>query len=520
MRRTPLLVAATAAVALLLAGCNSVADVGAIPDKPVRGGILEYGTDVQPVTGGIDPYASNAFAGQNIYVQIYESLLTKDDQGNIEPDLASSWKEVDPLTYRFTLRQGVEFSDGTPLTTADVVFSYQTMQKSGATQAPLLGAMKSVKALDDRTVEFTLSRPSGAFMNLVSAAGTGVIVSKAWYTSHTAAQRARTALGTGPFQLTDWQDNTVIKLRRNAHYWDSPYPYLDGIDFQIIPDDQARIAALRQGTVDAIWLGDQQLAEQVESEGFKAGQNAETRNLMIYLDATDPGPLASTTFRQALSTGIDRKQLATLASYGYGKESLVVPRGDPAAVAPDASTPNYTYDPAKARALLAKSGVKNPTVTITYPSDAAFSRDVAVYEVMQEQLKKVGITLKLNPTPWAEILPSFSTGKFTGMVVVPGTYAPDPTSYFVPFVVPGLAMNKTGDAGKTATALFGRLSVTMGAAREPVLAQLENEVADKALVIVPFVVAQRQEIWSPRLQGYAVDPYSYRMHLKEAWLVP
>ncbi|MEU2198783.1 ABC transporter substrate-binding protein [Isoptericola sp. NPDC019482] len=517
--RGPGLLAGLVTVALLLTGCAGADAVDDVPDEPVAGGVLQYGTDVQPVAGGIDPYVAASFAAQNVYVQIYESLLTKDDDGTIQPGLAQSWDEVDPTTYRFTLRDDATFSDGTPLTVEDVIFSFDTMKESGAAQASMLTALESVEAVDDRTVEFRLSTPSGAFLNLVAGEGTGVIVSKDWYTSTPPEERQRTALGTGPFRLTAWQDNVVLSLRRNPHYWDAPHPYLDGIDFRIIPDDQARLAALRQGTVDAIWIGDQQLSEQVEQEGFQVGQNAKTRDLTIYVDTTS-GPLASTEVRQALSTGLDRDQLAKLASYGYGEPSLVVPVGDPASVGPDADTPHYTHDLATARELLAASGVEDPTVTLTYPSDAAFARDVALYEVMQEQLKDVGITLRLNPTPWADILASYVSGSYTGLTVVPGTAQPDPSGYFAPFLAP-TPMNKTGGAGESASALFGQYVATADPdARSAVLEQLEDEVADQVLVLVPYVVAQRQEIWSPRLQDYDVDPYSFRKHLEEAWLVP
>ncbi|MFT4083445.1 MAG: ABC transporter substrate-binding protein [Nocardioides sp.] len=514
-----LIVVLAAALALVLTACGGVNDVGTIPDQPVRGGVLEYGTDVQPVSGGLDPYVTTAFASQNILVQIYESLLTKDDKGRLKPGLATRWKKTGPLSYRFYLRHA-EFSNGTALTATDVVFSFDTMKKAGASQAAMLTALKSVRAVNDHTVDFQLSAPSTSFLNLVAGEANGLIVSKAWYTSTPAAQRQRQALGTGPFMLTQWQDNVVIKLRRNPHYWHSPLPYLDGIDFKIIPDDQARLAALRQGSVDAIWLGDQQLAEQVSSEGFVTGKNAETRNLSLYVNATT-GAMANLDFRRALSEGLNRPQIAKLASYGYGTTSLVVPRGDPAGLAPTKNTPYYTYDPSDARRLLARSGVTDPTVTIHYPSDASFARDVALYEVMQEQLKAVGIKVVLDPTPWAEILADYIKGSWDGLIAVPGTAQPDPTAYFNAFLVPGQPTNKSGKAGTRAAALLQQLRQTTSAKRQPVvLRRLENEVADKVLVIVPYVVAQRQEIWSRRLQGYQVDPYSFRRNLKKAWLVP
>lgn len=520
MRRVSALLALAMTAALILAGCRQADDIGAIPDEPVTGGILQYGTDVQPVSGGIDPYVANSFAGQNIIVQIYESLLTKSDDGELQPGLAESWEQVDPTTYRFTLRDGVTFSDGSPLTIDDVVFSFETMRDSGAGQAAYLTAMETVTAVDERTVEFRLSHPSRTFLNLVAAEALGVIVSEDWYTSTAPEERERTALGTGAFQLVEWEDQVVLSLRRNEHYWNEPYPYLDGIDFRILPDDQSRLAALRQGTVDAIWLGDQQLAEQVEGEGFQVGQNAQTRNLTLYLDATT-GPLANTEFRQAVSLALDREQLAEIAAYGYAQPSLMVPVGDPAAVGPGPDTPMYSHDPERARELLEASGVTDPTITVTYPSDAAFARDVALYEVMKEQLRSVGINLELNPTPWADILGDYIAGSYTGLLSVPGTYLPDPSGYFSSLLTAERPTNKTGEAGQRASELYQEYVATADPdERAAILTELEREVAEQVLILIPYVMAQRQELWTVRLQDYDVDPYSYRRNLREAWLVP
>src|SRR5699024_5780000 len=153
------------------------------------------------------------------------------------------------------------------------------------------------------------------------------VVNKAWYSSTDPDARARDAVGSGPFKLVEWQDNIVLRLERNEHYWGADDVYLDGVNFRIIPDDQARIAALRQGTVDAIWIGDQQLAEQVEGEGFTIANAAETRNMFCYVNSEE-GPLKELAFRQALSCALDREQIAELASYGYGKLSLTCPYGD------------------------------------------------------------------------------------------------------------------------------------------------------------------------------------------------
>lgn len=506
---------------LALTGCaTGSAGAADIPSEPVRGGILSYGTDIQPVAGGIDPYTSQAFSGMNFWVHIYEPLLTRDDTGALRPGLATTWEQPDATTYRFHLRENVKFSNGDPLTADDVKFSLETMAASGKLQAQLLTDFEKATVVNEHTVDVHLSGPSGTFLGVVSDSGTGSIVNKKWYSAATKEQRQRDAMGTGPFRLTGWQDNVVLELRRNDFYWDPRLPLLDGIDFKIFPDEQSRLAALRQGSVDAIWLGDQQLAEQVEGEGMNIGHNAATRSLNLFVDARK-GPTADVRIRQAISKAMNREKIALLASYGYGKISGVVPVGDPASLENPEALPHYTHDPAGARELLEQANAAGTAVTLTYPSDASFSRDVALYEVMKEQLREVGIDLVLNPLPWADTLSKYATGNFTGLIAIPGVARADASAYFSGFLAPGAPTNTSAEQGRQATALWQKLNTTIDPVqRQKVLADLEKEVADEVLNIVPYVVTQRQELWSGRLQDYAPDACSFRINLKKGWLVP
>jgi peptide/nickel transport system substrate-binding protein len=523
-RRTRLAIAGSLlSVTLALTACSGGGSTGGgdAAGEPVDGGDLVYATDVQPAAGGLDPYLTSAFASENVLVQIYETLFVKDADGEIQPNLAEDYTQVDDLTLEVTLRDDVVFSDGTPLTAEDVKFSFDTMMVAGTPQAALIRGLASTEVVDDTTVRFTFATPNGAFLNVISARGNAYIVNQAWYESTSADDRQRSALGTGPFVLDDWQDNVAVSLSKNTEYWQEGLPHVDTLTFEILADETARQSALRQGSAQAGWLRDPSLASQLEGEGFTRGQNAATRNLYLAVNAQNGGPLADVRVRQALSMAMDRDEILSLGGGGNGEVSLAVAAGDPVGVAPDEDTPNYSQDIEGAQELLAEAGYPDGvTIGLTYASDASFAIDVPAYEVMQEQVAEAGITLELNGTAWADLVSAYVGGTFgDDLTAVPGTYRPDPTAYLTAFLAPGVATNKVTAEGDPGVAELGALfEATDPAERQAQLEELLDTVAENAYTYVLYASPQRYEVWSDELQGYEVDPYTYRSNLKDAWL--
>ena len=502
---------AVAALGLTLAACASSepeSEGSETAAAAVEGGTLVYASDVQPITGGLDPYVAQAFANANALVQIYEPLLAKDADGTIIPWLAESWEQVDDLTYTFTLREGVTFSDGTPLTVDDVIFSLEQIRSSqaGASYFPTVG---EITALDDTTVQLTTLVPDATILNILAYRGVA-IVNQAWYESTSEADRQTSALGTGPFVLDEWQDQGSMTFSANEDYWGEG-PEVDTLQFDFIGDENARASQLRQGSgTDMAWFRDPIQVQSLEAEGYTVGENGATRSLTMYVNGSD-GPLADVKVRQAISKAMDREALIDFAMAGMAEPSLVVPVGDPSGIAPDESTPNYTHDVEGAKALLAEAGQPNPTVTLTYASDAAFALDVPMVEILQQQLAEAGITLELVGKPWTEVLQSYIGGTWTDLVLVPGVYQPDPAAYFSTILTPGLPMVTTVTAESPEVALYMQLRSTFDPEeRAAVLAQLEAAVAENVNVLVAYTGPQRYEVWGDTVTGYEVDPYTYR----------
>src|SRR5437867_3816573 len=210
------------------------------------GGTLRIGIDVD--AGTLDPRLANDTTARRVIEQVYDGLIELDPQLRPQPALAESWTQASPTVWVFKLRKNVRFHDGTPLTAADVVFTYTTILDP-ALRAPLRGLytpISRVEATDNETVRFTLSAP---YAPLLKYADMG-IVSKA-AVERLGADYATRPLGTGPYKFVSWQRNSRIVLEANPEYWKGQ-PRLSQVVFNIIPDNTTRAAALESGDVDLI----------------------------------------------------------------------------------------------------------------------------------------------------------------------------------------------------------------------------------------------------------------------------
>ncbi|MEW1835715.1 ABC transporter substrate-binding protein [Microbacterium sp. NPDC079995] len=520
--KTRILVTGVALAAMLgLAACAPTATSGDSAE-PAQGGTLEYAINAQPGTGGLDPILASNQASAVFQAQIYEGLLTRDESGEIQPSLATDYEIVDELTYDFTIREGVKFSDGTDLTVDDVVFSFNTWNASTSSRKALIRGLATVEATDESTVRFTFTEPNGSFLNGTAGNNVFYVFSRAWYESTSEEDRQRSALGTGPFALSEWNDGVNLTLDRNEHYWGEDQPVVDAINFQIVPDESARLALVQQGSVDIASFTDAAVAQQAEDAGYTIGDAAYTRKLSVYLNPAEDSPLADVRIRQALSLSLDREQIVELATGGFGAVSLHVAAGDPAAPEIDQSTPMYTRDLDAAKALLEDAGYDGEPIELSYPSDYT-TDDIPVFEVLQQQAADAGINVELVATPWADISRIFTYGEsWTDMVAIWNRWNPDMGGYFTQLLVDDQAMayfDGLPDADRARELYAELMSETDPAARQELSDELNYEVAEQVLVLIPAAKAEAIEVWDDTaVGGYESDPYTWRMHLKDAFL--
>lgn len=392
-------VSALAATAVVLSACT-----GTSPDPvqtsngtPDPAATLTVGLVLEPTNLDIR-HTSGAALEQVLVDNIYEGLVSRAQDNTIEPRLASGYEVSDDgLTYTFTLNEGVTFHDGSALTSADVVASYEAVQTDESLQGHAeFAAVDSIEAPDDMTVVITLTEPNQNF--LFSLTGPAGLVFRSG--DKTDLQTAEN--GTGPFTLQNWSRGSSITFDRFDDYWGDSAGVAEVV-FEYIPDFTAGVNAALDGSLDVLTAVDPNLAPELESSGEFALTTGRTTDKATLAFNNAKAPLDDVRVREALRLAIDHEGLIEAVGAGeplYGP----IPELDPgyedlSDVAP--------YDPEKAKELLSEAGQEDLELTLTIPSFYG----TTVSQVLISDFAKVGVTLEVDPVEFPTWLEDVYTNK-------------------------------------------------------------------------------------------------------------
>ncbi len=339
-------------------------------------------------TTTLDPMRSAAAGNIETYGQIYSRLLRRDPEtGKLEPGLAEKWEvSQDGLTYTFHLRDA-QFSDGSPITAADVAFSLERIHsdKKSAYPAPL-GAVDSIKAGDDRTVVVTLKSPFAPFLGNVEIWNMG-IVSKADVEKRGEDAFVKAPLTSGPYAVKEWKPNEKLVLEPNPHYWRKGYPKSDAtVELMEIASPETRQAMIKAGEVDVMrsvpWA---QIDDLKKVETIDMRLEPSTTIYMTLLSEKRE-PFSSLKARQAAAYAIDNKAMTKAVTHGYAQPANTTLPGS--IEFHDKDNPGIPQDVAKAKQLLAESGMQGREVKILATADAA-AQQLAL--LLQAQWQAIGL---------------------------------------------------------------------------------------------------------------------------------
>ncbi len=344
---------------------------------------------------GLDPHTLFRIEAENIATNVYAALTAYDPlTGDPIPDLAESWEiSPDATTYTFKLVENATWHQGYgPFTSADVVWSFNRVldPSLGSVYAPELNNMASVEAMGDYAVKFTLKAPDVNFLYQVGNYHQGQIVKKEAVEKY-GVDYARNPVGLGPFEMTQWQANSHMVLKRHEGYHKGP-AYLEEIRLNLIQEVNAAEAAILNKEVDvAMSIGTvPERIKRLTAAGLDLPQVTGASN-SVWMFNPEFGQLSDPRLRKAIAYGMDIK--TSLAKFNPSARQAFSILPQYMAMYSDAVT-KYEYDPQKAKALMAEAGITSFSYKqMTTAAQGSVSDDILYQQAL---LKDIGITMDLD----------------------------------------------------------------------------------------------------------------------------
>jgi peptide/nickel transport system substrate-binding protein len=459
----------------------------------------------------LDPARPGNSLTETIVRNMYDGLVTRAPDMRLVPELAESWHLVDPNTYEFRLRPGVHFQDGSPLTADDVKFTIDRVLngKIGGQVSPrrdLLGPLERVDIIDPRTVRFVMKVPWPLLPVMLPYQE---IVSKAFVAKVGDDGLLTQVDGAGPFRLVEWRRGDSITMERDPNYWggspDIPPvgpARVERLVFKVMPDNASRVAALLAGDVDIIDALPVAAIRQVNASGVANAVTVNgTRSNYVSINVAKP-PFNDVRVRRALNYAVDKKLIITKLLDGNAAELNGVLSPD--AFAFKADLPEYAYDPARARSLLAEAGAQHLAPVIDCE---ASQKEIA--EAIAAMLQRVGIAAKVQVWETAVLLPLWRDPKSRAahdlFLTSWGNATLDPDDIMMPVIRGGGRGNYAGYSNDEVNKLLDAADVEVDPdKRKALYARVQEAVnADAPWVFLwlpkdIYGISRRVHDWQPR----------------------
>ncbi|WP_257348100.1 glutathione ABC transporter substrate-binding protein [Pseudalkalibacillus decolorationis] len=397
------LVAAFLIISLALAGCSSNAGNSSSggDDVPQE---LTYASTTKAV--GLSPIETNDSVSSRVIEQIYETLFVRDPKTmEIVPKLAKSYETPDSKTWVIKLKEGIKFHDGTDFNAEAVKYTFDKFRdpETAAPRASLLEPIESVEVKDQYTVVIKTKEPYGPMLAALSHTNASIV-------SPTADKKGslnKEPVGTGPFKFVEWATGDHITLEANQEYWKDA-PKLQKVTFKVVPEVNTAVSMLQTGEVQFIdGLTPQQLPRLEKLKNVEIMKEEGTPVSYLGFNMKKE-PTSDLKFRQAVAHAINREAyVKKLKGLGVQSNSIIGPKVfgyDKAA-----EKLGYNYDPEKSKQLLKENGYEGTTLKILAANTGNY---MMMAEIVQAQLKKVGINAQIESMEWGTFLDVSKKGDF------------------------------------------------------------------------------------------------------------
>ncbi|HZH46258.1 MAG TPA: ABC transporter substrate-binding protein [Roseococcus sp.] len=468
----------------------------------------------------LDPYTRQETFLLTFNANIYEPLIRRDRNLGLEPALATSWEQVNPTTWRFKLREGVKFSDGSPLTAEDVLFSIARARGPGSNVGSFFASVADVRRVDDFTIEMVTRQPDPILPNNLTSFG---VMSKAWLERNNAARVAdltareenfatRNAMGTGPFMLSSREPDRRTVLVPNPNWWDRAEHNLTRVEFNVIANDATRVAALLSGEVDMVYTVPPQDMERItRTQGLRIVQGPELRTIYLGMDQMRPqllksdvqgrNPFQDVRVRRAVMQAIDIEAIRTRVMRGQARPTAQIfgPGVNGFLEENDRRPP---MDVEGARRLLTEAGYPNGFgVTLDCPNDR-YVNDEAICTAVTSMLARIGVRVTLNAQTRARFFAEVNAPRYNTSFYMLGW---TPTTYDAHNSLFNLAATRNGERGMFNNggysnprfdALVDQIAIETTPARRQELITQATRILQEDVAYIPL--HQQQVVWATR----------------------
>lgn len=482
----------------------SVSALGAVAAQPWRaiGVAAQDGAptgDLIVAAGGdidtLDPHVSQLLLyGDMVRRTVFNCLVTYADDLSYVGDLAESWENPDDMTYVFTLREGVTYHDGTPVTAADVEFSFGRVVEKETVWSSRLTNVESYEVIDDRTISVKLKTVQADFLDGLTQIA---IISEA-----IAADIENTPIGTGPFTFVEWVPNDHISLAANPDYFTAGQPGVATLRFNILPEPQVAITNLKSGDVQGVLNVPVTQSTALKGDSSVAVVEVATSSIPLFemLGKNHETIRSNARVRQALAMCLDKNaiQQTVYAGGGFPKWTFV---GSESWAYAD--LPGYDYDPEGAKAILAEEGASDLEFTVL--SIQGYPEGEQASTIWQAGLAEAGVKLNIELQELSVWLDNYLNHTYDVIWnVFPGFADPN---YFVSI---GLQPHLTdGWTNEEAAELAASANQTLDqAARTEQYARLQ-ELFVEELPIMVIQETPKVSLTAPAVQNWGINSLSW-----------
>jgi peptide/nickel transport system substrate-binding protein len=396
--------------------CGAALAAAAVLAAPAAAKTFKYANQGDALS--MDPHSLNESLQLNFTFNVYEPLVGRGRKLELVPALATDWKQTAPTVWRFSLRKGVQFHDGTPFTADDVVFSYNRAKADGSDVKTYVGAIKEIRKIDEHAVDIVTNEPFPILPDVIT---NWAMMSRKWCEENRATvpvdkrkgvenTASFKANGTGPFRVRSREPGVRTTLVRNLNYWDkSISTNIDEAIFTPIGNASTRVAALLSGEIDMMEpVPVQDVARLAANAGLKVMQAPElrtiflgmdqSRNELLFSNVKGKNPFKDRRVRQAFYQAIDINAIQKAVMRGASAPTglMIAPgiKGFPVEL-----NKRLPYDPAAAQKLLADAGyAQGFEVGMNCPNDR-YVNDEEICKAVSAMLAKIGVKVNLMAQP-------------------------------------------------------------------------------------------------------------------------